>query len=125
MSREDRMSATPSVQDSGGTWNRGGFMIRNLRFVAVFCLLLFSCSIASAQQTLGSINGTVTDSSGGVLGKVSVKGKNAGTNLEVSATTRDDGSYQVSALPIGKYSVTFSLDGFICELNSTLQYLGG
>src|SRR5216683_8139211 len=100
-------------------------MIRNLRFAAVFCLLLFSCSIASAQQTLGSINGTVTDSSGGVLGKVSVKVKNAGTNLEVSATTRDDGSYQVSALPIGKYSVTFSLDGFNSEVHSEIQVQGG
>ena len=99
-------------------------MIRNLRFAAVFCLLLFSCSIASAQQTLGSINGTVTDSSGGVLGKVSVKVKNAGTNLEVSATTRDDGSYQVSALPIGKYSVTFSLDGFNSEVHSEIQVQG-
>src|SRR6266851_283836 len=100
-------------------------MIRNLRFAAVFCLLLFSCSIASAQQTLGSINGTVTDSSGGVLGKVSVKVKNAGTNLEVSATTRDDGSFQVTALPIGKYSVTFTLDGFNSEVHSEILVQGG
>src|SRR5216684_5924107 len=100
-------------------------MIRNLRFAAVFCLLLFSTGIASAQQALGSINGTVTDSSGGVLGKVSVKVKNAGTNLEVSATTRDDGSFQVTALPIGKYSVTFTLDGFNSEVHSEIQVQGG
>jgi hypothetical protein len=100
-------------------------MIRNLCFAAIFCLPLFSCGNSSAQQTLGSINGTVTDSSGGVLGKVSVKVKNAGTNLEVSATTRDDGSYQVSALPIGKYSLTFSLDGFNSEVHSEIQVQGG
>src|SRR6266853_3485655 len=100
-------------------------MIRNLRFAAVFCLLLFSCSIASAQQTLGSINGTVTDSSGGVLSKVSVKAKNAGTNLEITATTKDDGSYLISALPIGKYTVTFSLDGFNSEVHSDILVQGG
>src|SRR5260370_8919725 len=100
-------------------------MSRIIRVSAIFFILVFSASIARAQQTLGSINGTVSDSSGAVLNKVSVKVKNAGTNLEVSATTRDDGSYQVSALPIGKYSVTFSLDGFNSEVHSEIQVQAG
>lgn len=93
---------------------------------AVVLLFLASySSLAHAQQTLGAINGTVTDSSGGVLGKVSVKVKNAATNLEVVGTTRDDGSYLVAALPIGKYSVTFSLDGFNSEVHSEILVQGG
>src|SRR5258708_24913202 len=100
-------------------------MIRFFRFAVIFCLFAFSCGMASAQQTLGSINGTVADTSGGVLGKVSVKAKNAATNLEVTTTTRDDGSYLVSALPIGKYSVTFSLDGFNSEVHSDILVQGG
>src|SRR5713226_5800665 len=100
-------------------------MSRIIRVSAIFFLLVFSASIARAQQTLGSINGTVSDSSGAVLNKVSVRVKNAGTNLEVSATTRDDGSYQVAALPIGKYSVTFSLAGFNNEVHSEILVQGG
>src|SRR5258708_4409546 len=112
----------------GSTWNAGwSEMSQIIRIASVFFLLVFvfSTGRASAQQTLGSINGTVTDSSGGVLGKVSVKVKNAGTNLEVSATTRDDGSFQVTALPIGKYSVTFSLGGFNSEVHSEILVQGG
>lgn len=100
-------------------------MLRFVRISAIIFLLAFSASIAKAQQTLGSINGTVTDSSGAVLGKVSVKVKNAATNLEVSGTTKDDGSFQVTALPIGKYSVTFSLAGFNNEEHSEILVQGG
>jgi len=100
-------------------------MLRFVRVSAIIFLLVFSASIAKAQQTLGSINGTVTDSSGAVLGKVSVKVKNAATNLELSATTKDDGSYQLAALPIGKYSVTFSLAGFNNEEHSEILVQSG
>lgn len=103
-------------------------MSRLIRFSATLAILLtLACysHVASAQQTLGSINGTVTDSSGGVLGKVLVKAKNAGTNLEVSATTRDDGSFSISALPIGKYSLTFELAGFNAEVHSEILVQGG
>jgi len=99
--------------------------MRFIRFAAILWFVAFTCGIASAQQTLGSINGTVRDSGGGVLGRVSVKVENAATNLEVTTTTRDDGSYLVSALPIGKYSVTFSLDGFNSEVHSEILVQSG
>ena len=103
------------------------------RFVRLFAVVLVSAAVVflpfvpagDAQQTSGSINGTVTDSSGAALGKVSVKVKNAGTNLEVSAETKDDGSYVIAALPIGKYSVTFSRDGFNTVVNSEILVQGG
>jgi carboxypeptidase family protein len=67
---------------------------------------------APAQQTLGSINGTVTDSSGGVLQSVAVRIRNQGTNLEVTTMTKDDGSFSAADLSIGNYEVTFAKDGF-------------
>ena len=101
-------------------------MFRFVRSAVIAALIsfLFS-SIGSAQQTLGSINGTVTDSSGAALGKVAVKVKNAATNLEVNIETKDDGSYLVGALPIGKYSVAFSHDGFNQLVNSEILVQGG
>ena len=90
--------------------------------LALFCLL---GKPALPQQTLGSINGTVTDVSGGVLGKVTVKVHSAATNLEQTAVTKDDGSFLIVGLPIGKYSVTFSRDGFKAEIHSEILVQGG
>ena len=53
---------------------------------------------AFSQQTLGSMNGTVTDSSGAVVQGVSVKARATATNLEVTATSKGDGSFSIADL---------------------------
>lgn len=65
-----------------------------------------------AQQTLGSINGTVTDSSGAVIQGAQVKVRAVATNLAVNAETKGDGSFSIADLPIGTYEVKFLKDGF-------------
>jgi hypothetical protein len=75
-------------------------------------LLLLSAASAVSQQTLGSVNGTVTDSSGAVVPKVAVKVRAPATNLEVTAESKSDGSFSIADLPIGTYEVTFTKDGF-------------
>ena len=93
-----------------------------LFLLALFVLLSWP---ARAQQTLGSINGTVADVSGGVLGKVTVKIHNTETNLEQTTVTKDDGSFLFVGLPIGKYSVSFSRDGFKKEVHDQILVQGG
>jgi hypothetical protein len=80
-------------------------------FVAVL-ILTASSQRALAQQTLGAINGTVTDSSGAVVPNVNIKARAVATNLELTAASKSDGSFSISDLPIGNYEVTFSKDGF-------------
>jgi carboxypeptidase family protein len=87
-------------------------------------LLLLLGTTAQAQQTLGSINGTVTDSTGAVVQNAVVKVHNAATGLEQTTTTKADGSFNVADLPIGKYSVTFSRDGFKTEVHSQILVQG-
>src|SRR5467141_2923318 len=101
--------------------------MRKVFRLGMFCvaLLFLLGTNVQAQQTLGSINGTVTDVSGGVLGKVNVKVHSAATNLEQTAVTKDDGSFLIVGLPIGKYSVTFSRDGFKSEVHSEILVQGG
>jgi hypothetical protein len=67
---------------------------------------------AVAQQTLGSMNGTVTDSSGAVVQGATVRVRAVATNLEVKTESKSDGSFSVADLPIGTYAVTFAKDGF-------------
>ena len=79
---------------------------------------------ALAQQTLGSINGTVTDATGAVVQKASITIRNTATNLAVATQSKDDGSFSAADLPIGNYEVTFSKDGFKTEIHSSILVQG-
>ena len=72
------------------------------------------CSLApvSAQTIQGRISGTVTDSSGGVVPGVSLMVTNEGTNLSRTAVTDDHGSYVITNLAVGMYTVSVELPGF-------------
>src|SRR5579859_134558 len=80
--------------------------------LAVFLSLAFLSQPAIGQQTLGSLNGTVTDVSGAVVQKAAVRIRNLGTNLEVTAESNNDGSFSAANLPIGTYQLSFTKDGF-------------
>ena len=87
--------------------------IRRKLFALLAIAFLLLCSqLALGQQTLGSVNGTVTDASGAVVQGVAVKAHALATNLEVPATSKADGSFSIADLPIGTYEVTFKKDGF-------------
>jgi hypothetical protein len=77
-----------------------------------------------AQQTLGSINGTVTDASGAVVQNATVKIHNVARGLEQTVNTKSDGSFSIVDLPIGTYSVTFSQSGFKTEVHSQILVQG-
>jgi hypothetical protein len=89
-------------------------LFRRTLFIVVITLAA-SSQRALAQQTLGAINGTVTDSSGAVVPKVNIKARALATNLELTAASKSDGSFSISDLPIGNYEVTFSKEGFQTE----------
>src|SRR5580693_4367342 len=93
-------------------------------FLICLALLCVCISPSQAQQTLGSISGTVTDSSGGVIHEATVKILNLDTGLEQTVTTKSDGSFNVSDLPIGTYSVTFSRQSFKTEVHSQILVQG-
>ena len=100
-------------------------MVKVMRLAfAILTIVFFSTSVIHAQQTLGSINGTVTDSSGGVISGASVKARNIGTNLEQTAKSKSDGSFSIADLPIGTYEVSFSKDGFKTEVHSQIFVQG-
>ena len=89
--------------------------------IGLLCLL---ASSSQAQQTLGSINGTVSDSSGAVIHNATVKIHNLATGLEQTVTTKSDGSFNIADLPIGTYSVSISRDGFKTEVHSQILIQG-
>jgi hypothetical protein len=84
-------------------------------YMLFLLIVIGSVPFAGAQQQLGSISGTVTDSSGAVIAKAVVKVQNSATNLRVTARTQGNGYYLVPDLPIGAYTVTISQSGFRSE----------
>jgi hypothetical protein len=90
----------------------------------LFALMILLPRVVHAQQTLGSINGSVTDTSGALVQGTSVSIRNTGTNLVVTAQSKDDGSFSAADLPIGNYEVTFSKTGFKTEVYSSILVQG-
>jgi len=84
---------------------------RALTLSLILCAAIFSPTL-HAQQTLGSINGTVTDSTGAAIPQAKVTVVNNQTSLTRSTVSGNDGFFQILNLPIGTYKVTVDHDGF-------------
>src|ERR1041384_2602246 len=78
----------------------------------LLCLSLASAAHAQGQAINGSIEGTVTDESGGVLPGVVVTVTNSDTGDTRSVITNDSGVYRAPLLPLGSYRITAELMGF-------------
>jgi Carboxypeptidase regulatory-like domain len=80
--------------------------------VTVVCLFFASAIRVRAQQTLGGITGTVTDTTGAVIADGTVTAVNDQTTLTRTQTTSAGGAYSFVDLPIGTYTITFTHTGF-------------
>lgn len=80
----------------------------------IFCVMLItllSVVYAFSQTTSGRLVGTVS-SPDGVLPNATVKVKDNKTGRELTATSKEDGSFQFPQLDFGTYTVTISVNGF-------------
>ena len=83
-------------------------------FVAaiVVVLLLGSAPLVRAQAVRGTIQGTITDTTGATLPGVTVEARNVGTGVVQTAVTNEGGRFTAPDLPLGEYQVQASLAGF-------------
>ena len=84
--------------------------------VAWFGFVLLAVLICSpyghAQQTLGSLNGTVMDPSGAAIPGATVTITDEAIGVTRTAVSQANGFYQIFNLPIGTYKVSVTHDGF-------------
>jgi hypothetical protein len=82
--------------------------------LALIALSLFTPAVARAQSQAanGSIEGTVTDSTGGALPGVTVNVTSTETGASRSVTSNENGLYRALLLPLGTYTVVAELTGF-------------
>ena len=87
-------------------------MNRMTRVLPVLALVIL-CGSSAAYAQVGSIAGTVRDTSGAALPGVTVEVTSPALIEKVRATVSDgNGRYQIAALPVGTYRVKFTLQSF-------------
>ena len=87
---------------------RGRFGLQVLLAIAV----ILACTGSAFGQANAQLSGTVTDQSGGVVGKVGLTLRDVGTDVTYTATSNDSGFYAVTNLPPGTYELKASYTGF-------------
>ena len=87
--------------------------IKSLSILLWTLVLTVSISaLAQVDYATATLRGTVQDPQGAVVSGATVTVTNSATGVTRTAKTGPDGSYQVSALPPGKYQITFENQGF-------------
>ena len=80
---------------------------------AIAVVILFIATVSgNAQTTSGTIVGTVTDASGGVIPQTPVTLVNAATTTKTESVTDASGYYQFVNVQPGNYKVTITKQGF-------------
>jgi hypothetical protein len=93
--------------------------------LAVAFLLVLSSHAAFAQYDLGSLVGTIHDSSGAAVPNVTVTVTNNATGIATVAKTNAAGDYEVASLRVGVYTISASASGFaIAEAKSITVSVG-
>ncbi len=86
---------------------------KTARLLAGTLLLSTTATLANAQSgTTATISGSVTDDTGAVLPNVNVSIHNVETGIDRNTQTTGNGTYSVSQLPPGRYTLTVAQSGF-------------
>ncbi|MCZ6769978.1 MAG: TonB-dependent receptor [Acidobacteria bacterium] len=91
------------------------------RFFSIFLVVTLHFSLAWAQTTTGTILGTVTDETGGVLPGVEITLTNTDTGINRAVVTSDEGTYRAPNLSLGNWEVEAALAGFQTAVRSGIQ----
>jgi hypothetical protein len=83
-------------------------VICGILLAAMFCLELPAQNVVLT----GAVSGSVTDSSGAIIGGASLVLQNLSTGVEQSSVTNHQGLYRFAAVMPGRYSITATHKGF-------------
>jgi hypothetical protein len=87
--------------------------MRWIRHGLVACALsLMTAVVAMAQQTSGNVNGRVLDEQQAAVPGVTVTGMNKATGFTRVVTTDAEGTFRLTGLPVGDYTLKIELSGF-------------
>ena len=94
-------------------------------FRAIVVSLLCVTSISVFGQVSASLSGKITDATGAAISAATVTANNVDTGVSRSTVTNQSGQYQLLELPIGRYEVRASKDGFSEEVRTGISLVVG
>lgn len=83
-----------------------------MTFRKILIFLLLATCLEAQLSTTSQLNGTVTDSTGAVIAGATVTATNTATQVKSTARSNQDGTFVMSGLPPGSYTVTVTQQGF-------------
>ncbi len=83
------------------------------------------CSLPVSAQVSASLSGRVLDQTGAVISGASVTAKNLDTAVTRTTITDQAGRYQLLSLPIGRYEIRATKDGFAEEIRTGILLVVG
>lgn len=89
-------------------------------FLLSICLVLAAIT-ATAQETTGTLRGTVADSTGAVVSGATVTVTNDATGISQNKQTSGEGSFEFTKLAPGSYTVTVEATGFKRSVNKAVS----
>lgn len=86
--------------------------VRTLCAVVALVVALSAASLRAQTAGDGTLQGTVTDSSGAVIAGATIAATNASTGAQTLRTSSSAGFYSIAPLPPGNYSLKVTASGF-------------
>ncbi|WP_263410697.1 TonB-dependent receptor [Terriglobus tenax] len=90
----------------------------------VWLLVVLAVSVAAQAQQAGTIHGLVTDPDAAVVPGATITAT-AGNGKAVTGTSKGDGSYSISNVPAGTYSLTVTMLGFSSFVRTGVRVAAG
>ena len=94
---------------------------RSIKLATVVCLFILSAVLMLAQTTGAALQGTVSDTKGGMIAGAKITLRNEATGRTTTATADPQGHFSVAGLPAGTYTVEAAAAGFKLASQKTVH----
>jgi hypothetical protein len=96
--------------------------VRKLHMLAIWIFLLsFAGMEAMAQSVRGSLAGSITDPSGGLIADAQITATNTASGYSLKSVSTSAGTYRFPEMPLGTYDVTVEAKGFSNQVQHGVQ----
>lgn len=102
-----------------------GQMNRKCFYILAALVLTFFAAIGASAQSIGTITGTVSDSTGAAIPEATVTVTNVGTGQSRSVQSNTSGVFLFPDLPVGSYAMEISKAGFATQKRGATELLTG
>ena len=100
---------------------KGGIQVRRLPIISLISSLFLFPLFASAQLTESTLKGVAADTSGSVVERASVIATNESTGVSRATATADNGSFLITDLPPGSYTLEVKTQGYKTAQQTHIQ----